>query len=58
MIRIGILQLTQMLDDAVEGFQEGLQALNVKAEFIYRNADGQPSRLPQLAAELAAADVA
>ena len=57
MIRIGILQLTQMLDDAVEGFQEGLQALNVKAEFIYRNADGQPSRLPQLAAELAAADV-
>ena len=57
MIRIGILQLTQMLDDAVEGFQEGLKALNVQAEFIYRNADGQPSRLPQLAAELAAADV-
>ena len=57
MIRIGILQLTQMLDDAVEGFQEGLKALNVNAEFLYRNADGQVSRLPQLAAELAAADV-
>lgn len=57
MIRIGVLQLTQMLDDAVEGFQAGLAALGIQAEIVYRNADGQPARLPALAAELEAAQV-
>lgn len=54
MPHIGILQLTQHLDDAVRGFQAGLAECGLTADFTYRNADGHPARLPALAAELAA----
>jgi putative ABC transport system substrate-binding protein len=52
LIRIGILQLTQNLDDAVNGFKQGLEKLNVATVFIYRNADGNASLLSKLAQEL------
>ncbi|MDF2873418.1 MAG: transporter substrate binding protein [Sporomusa sp.] len=50
---IGILQLTQNLDDAVRGFKAGLTEQNLTAEFHYLNADGALDDLPQLAAKLA-----
>jgi putative ABC transport system substrate-binding protein len=50
---IGILQLTQNLDDAVYGFKDGLAALGVLAKFSYFNADGFPAKLPELAWRLA-----
>jgi len=50
---IGILQLTQNLDDAVQGFKYGLTEQNIATEFHYRNADGNVDQLPTLAAELA-----
>ena len=40
MFNIGILQLTQHLDDAVKGFKEGLRNLNVDVTYHYLNADG------------------
>lgn len=51
---IGILQLTQHLDDAVRGFKTGLSGRCPEARFVYLNADGQAGRLPALAEELAA----
>lgn len=54
---VGILQLTQHLDDAVHGFKETLSTLLESVSYTYRNADGNPARLPQLARELAAAGV-
>lgn len=53
MYHIGILQLTQNLDDAVRGFETGLADLGLEAEFHYLNADGALDDLPLLAAELA-----
>ena len=53
MFHIGILQLTQNLDDAVQGFKEGLSKLNISAEFHYLNADGNINELPKLANKLA-----
>jgi putative ABC transport system substrate-binding protein len=53
MHRIGILQLTQHLDDAVRGFKAGLALHGPAATFIHRNADGNVALLPGLAAELA-----
>ncbi|HWR43805.1 ABC transporter substrate-binding protein [Sporomusa sp.] len=50
---IGILQLTQNLDDAVRGFKAGLAEQNLIAEFHYLNADGALGDLPQLAGKLA-----
>jgi len=50
---IGILQLTQHLDDAVQGFKYGLAEQNIVADFHYLNADGNVDQLPILAAELA-----
>jgi putative ABC transport system substrate-binding protein len=50
---IGILQLTQYLDDAVRGFKAGLAAGGTAARFTYLNADGEAALLPALAAELA-----
>lgn len=50
---IGILQLTQNLDDAVHGFKSGLAEHGLAAEFHYFNADGALQDLPQLAAKLA-----
>lgn len=52
MYQIGILQLTQNLDDAVHGFKQGLAELGVAAEFHYVNADGNLAKLPVLAAAL------
>lgn len=53
MYHIGILQLTQNLDDAVHGFKAGLAEQNLAAEFHYLNADGAVGDLPQLAGKLA-----
>lgn len=53
MFHIGILQLTQNLDDAVRGFKEGLKEFAVEAEFHYLNADGNVDILPKLAQQLA-----
>ncbi len=50
---IGILQLTQNLDDAVRGFKAGLEEQKLNAEFYYVNADGAVGDLPQLAGKLA-----
>lgn len=50
---IGILQLTQNLDDAVRGFKAGLTDAGLIAEFHYLNADGTLSDLPKLADKLA-----
>lgn len=58
MHHIGILQLTQNLDDAVRGFKAGLLELGVSAEFHYFNADGAVNDLPQLAEKLANQKVA
>jgi putative ABC transport system substrate-binding protein len=49
---IGILQLTQNLDDAVHGFKQGLLELAIAAEFHYLNADGNLAELPKLADQL------
>lgn len=52
MHHIGILQLTQYLDDAVQGFKAGLAACGLAATYEYRNADGNPAALPALAQNL------
>lgn len=52
MVQIGILQLTQFLDDTVAGFKQGLRDKNIAANFHYRNADGNVTRLKSLAHEL------
>lgn len=57
MDRIGILQLTQNLDDAVRGFKTGLAADGRSAVFEYRNADGNAALLPKLAHDLLARGV-
>ncbi len=49
---IGILQLTQNLDDAVHGFKQGLADLGITAHFNYVNADGNLAKLPLLATTL------
>lgn len=53
MYHIGILQLTQNLDDAFHGFKAGLTEHGIAAEFHYLNADGALADLPQLAGKLA-----
>lgn len=53
MFHIGILQLTQNLDDAVHGFKEELKNLHISIEFHYVNADGNIHELPKLAQQLA-----
>ncbi|MDD4602122.1 MAG: ABC transporter substrate-binding protein [Negativicutes bacterium] len=55
--RIGILQLTQNLDDAVHGFKQGLSDQGIEADFHYLNADGNLDELPNLASKLAALNV-
>lgn len=57
LLKIGLLQLTQNLDDAINGFKAGLIDLGIVAEFYYCNADGNQAMLPKLAGELAAANV-
>ncbi|MDR3564013.1 MAG: ABC transporter substrate-binding protein [Negativicutes bacterium] len=52
MFRIGILQLTQFLDDAVQGFKAGLAAAGLTVAYEYRSADGNVALLPKLASEL------
>lgn len=52
MYQIGILQLTQNLDDAVHGFKQGFANCGLQADFHYLNADGNTSVLPSLAKEL------
>lgn len=52
MYQIGILQLTQNLDDAVQGFKYGISKNGISAKFHYLNADGNHSELPKLAAQL------
>jgi len=52
LFHIGILQLTQNLDDAVRGFKQGLQNLGIQAKFTYLNADGKVEILPKLAQKL------
>ncbi|CUH96894.1 hypothetical protein P22_3006 [Propionispora sp. 2/2-37] len=52
MFQIGILQLTQNLDDTVRGFKAGLEKLNISAKFYYQNADGNTAHLKQLAEKL------
>ena len=53
MYNIGILQLTQHLDDAVYGFKQGLEEQEITAHFHYLNADGNIDLLPSLAEKLA-----
>ena len=53
MYQIGILQLTQNLDDAVQGFMCGCDELVIPVEYHYVNADGNLAELPKLAANLA-----
>ncbi len=57
MHRIGILQLTQHLDEAVQGFKSGLSERNIDAEYIYYNADGNEQELGSMAAKLKEASV-
>ncbi|SDE16560.1 ABC transporter substrate-binding protein [Sporomusa acidovorans] len=57
MHQIGILQLTQNLDDAVRGFKTGLTETGLSVQFHYRNADGALQDLPQLAENLAKQNV-
>lgn len=57
MFHIGILQLTQNLDDAVRGFKQRLEALNIAVTYEYRNVDGNTAALKQAAEELAALSV-
>ncbi|SEP43644.1 ABC transporter substrate-binding protein [Propionispora vibrioides] len=52
MFHIGILQLTQNLDDAVRGFKAGLASLNITAQFYYYNADGNTQALNGLVEKL------
>ncbi|MPM74977.1 hypothetical protein SDC9_121967 [bioreactor metagenome] len=47
------MQLTQNLDEAVQGFKQGLNDQGITAEFHYLNADGNLNELPKLAAKLA-----
>ncbi len=53
MYSIGILQLTQNLDDAVHGFRTELTERGIHAEFHYLNADGNIEQLDKLANQLA-----
>lgn len=53
MHHIGILQLTEHLDDTVRGFTTGLASLNLSTRFEYLTADGDERRLPDLAGRLA-----
>ena len=53
MYTIGILQLTQNLDDAVHGFKSELTERGIHAEFHYLNADGNIEQLSKLANQLA-----
>jgi len=53
LFNIGILQLTQNLDDAVHGFKDNLAKLGITAHFHYLNADGNVEQLPKLAQQLA-----
>lgn len=53
MFHIGILQLTQNLDDAVKGFKQGLHNAKIEAAFHYMNADGNVEELSKLARALA-----
>ena len=53
MYNIGILQLTQYLDDAVNGFKFALKERGIAANFHYLNADGNIDELPKLANQLA-----
>lgn len=57
MFHVGILQLTQNLDDAVYGFKEGLRELAIDAAYHYLNADGNTADLPRLAEKLAELNV-
>lgn len=57
MYRIGILQLTQNLDDAVRGFKHGMTERGLSAQYHYFNADGNLNELPKLAVRLAESDV-
>lgn len=57
MYHIGILQLTQNLDDAVNGFKQGILEHGIACEFTYLNADGNLNELPKLASKLAASEV-
>ena len=57
MYKIGILQLTQNLDDAVRGFKQGLSQAGISAEFHYLNADGNLAELPKLAGQLSDLEV-
>ena len=50
--QIGILQLTQHLDDAVQGFKAGLAASGLEISYQYLNADGKVVSLPALARKL------
>jgi len=54
---IGILQLTQNLDDAVHGFKAELTEHGIHAEFHYLNADGNIDQLAKLANQLAEKEV-
>lgn len=53
MFHIGILQLTQNLDDAVRGFKQKLEQFDVPVTYTYRNVDGNIARLAEMAEELA-----
>ena len=57
MYTIGILQLTQNLDDAVHGFKAELTERGIHAEFHYLNADGNIDQLAKLANQLAEKEV-
>lgn len=57
MFHIGILQLTQNLDDAVRGFKQKLDELQLSVRYTYRNVDGNVNLLSQAAADLAAEGV-
>ncbi|BBB92698.1 MAG TPA: ABC transporter substrate-binding protein [Methylomusa anaerophila] len=57
MYHIGILQLTQNLDDAVNGFKDGLTEAGITADFFYLNADGALADLAPLAKKLAERNV-
>lgn len=51
MVTIGILQWTQNLDDAVDGFRQGLAELKQPVRWLYRNAEGNKEALARYARE-------
>ena len=52
MITIGILNLTEHLEETIDGFQSSLEIQGIEPDYIYHNAHGKEQRLISLARKL------